>query len=482
MRTLDRYITRNFLYSVLLCFVVLMSLRIVADLCFNIDEFAKQRGRDPDKTAGMVIRNVSQYYGFRSLAYFREVGGVIIVIAAAFSLARMNHANELTAILASGVSLRRVLLPVITCAVGLNTLIILDNELLIPRAKHQLVRDRADPYGIDTFQVRLVTDGAGNAWWSRKFEPAPRRLLDPLVVLRDEKLAYAGHITAGEAVYQPAARGWLFTPSSTGGKPGEPPRYGALHVPEWHADPTAEFIPVAFGPEGAGAVARICPEDLVAAIRANPCNQGKSLQGQSVRSVEVKDPHLRVALNAGRLVMDDAPEPRVKLLEDVRITFFRQDDKPLVVFTATQATYRGTGRGSGYALSGGALLHPSDLDPAGLALRQSSEWLNYLSTAELTQLLRLQKVSDPEATALVRYARFADFFNNIVMLLIAVPFILSRERNLKSSAGLMVLAVGIFFVFIYFSRNIGLSPVLAAWLPILIFGPIAALMLDAVKT
>ena len=43
---------------------------------------------------------------------------------------------------------------------------------------------------------------------------------------------------------------------------------------------------------------------------------------------------------------------------------------------------------------------------------------------------------------LVRHARFADFFNSIILLLVTVPFILSRERNIKVSAGLALLGLG----------------------------------------
>lgn len=41
MRTLDRYIVRNFLTSALLWFLILMALRIVTDLFINMDEYVK---------------------------------------------------------------------------------------------------------------------------------------------------------------------------------------------------------------------------------------------------------------------------------------------------------------------------------------------------------------------------------------------------------------------------------------------------------
>ena len=45
-----------------------------------------------------------------------------------------------------------------------------------------------------------------------------------------------------------------------------------------------------------------------------------------------------------------------------------------------------------------------------------------------------------------------------------------------------VLMVGVVYVFIYASRYMGIPPVVAAWLPILVFGSLGAVMLDSVKT
>jgi lipopolysaccharide export LptBFGC system permease protein LptF len=155
-----------------------------------------------------------------------------------------------------------------------------------------------------------------------------------------------------------------------------------------------------------------------------------------------------------------------------------------VVFEAPRATwgYDKDMRQQGWALSDGVMKYASDLNPQTLALRQSSNWLQYMSTGELNRLLELRLVPDRAGALLVKHSRFADFFNNIILLLVAVPFILSRQRNLKSSAGLTVLTVGVVYVFIYVARYVGLQPVVATWLPILLFGALAAVALDAVKT
>jgi len=91
-------------------------------------------------------------------------------------------------------------------------------------------------------------------------------------------------------------------------------------------------------------------------------------------------------------------------------------------------------------------------------------------------------VPDRDAAILAKHVRFADPVNNLILLLLALPFILSRERNIKASAGLSVLMTGAYFAFIHVTRVVGLPPMLAAFLPIVLFGTVAAVMLDSIKT
>jgi len=93
-----------------------------------------------------------------------------------------------------------------------------------------------------------------------------------------------------------------------------------------------------------------------------------------------------------------------------------------------------------------------------------------------------QRVPDMRRALLIKHIRFADPINNLVMLLLGLPFILSRQRNIKASAGLCLLMVGAFYAFVHVCRYTGLSPTLAAWLPAMLFGPVSVVMLDSVKT
>lgn len=466
MKTLDRYIVRSFLVSAMLSLVVLMSMRIIADLFVNMDEFTKTKQVRVERTAAGVVEDIVSYYGHQALVYFRDLSGIIIVAAATFTLWRMNHTNELTAMLASGVSLHRVLLPIVFCCIGLNLLVIVDSELLIPNVKYELVRNRDDPAGTDAYQVRLVTDAQDSVWYSQQLIPSEGRLRDPVIVLRDERLAYAGHISGPEMAYDETSGEWRLSPSSNA--------QAILAIPGWKYAPSTERIPTHVGP------ARIIENAVARSGDGGPINWAKT---PGIGNINIADASLGLTISAKRMgIRVDGDRVAGTTLEQARFTYHRPNNQVYATFVAPEATYKDDPRDFGWWLTGGKLVYASDLTPPDLSLRQSSNWLSLMSTTELTGLLRLQRVPDLENAMLVRHCRFADFFNNLLLLLVAVPFILSRERKIKASAGLTVLMVIVVYVFIYTSRYVGLSPALAAWLPMLIFGPVAALMLDSVKT
>ena len=196
MRTLDRYIVRNFLTSAVLWFVILMALRIVTDLFINMDEYVKG-----SPSVWRVLAHVDGLLCLHSLEYFAQLGGVIIVAAATFTLAMMGRTNELTAMLASGVSLHRIIWPIVLCSMLMGGLIVLDQEMIIPMpgVAARLARSRDDPTGTQQFNMPFAADGYGSVWHADAFYPGPSRMDNPSVFLRDADYRQVAGIFGQEA-------------------------------------------------------------------------------------------------------------------------------------------------------------------------------------------------------------------------------------------------------------------------------------------
>ncbi len=495
MRTLDRYVIRSFLWSALLLFVAVMALRIVADLFFNMDEFV-----EGNEAFGELIRHIGRYYGYQSLMYFGELGGTIIVLAAAFTLARMNHTNELTAMLASGVSLHRVILPMVISAMLMGGLIILDRELLIPPNAANLVRDRDEAKELSEFPVNLTADGSGTVWWSPLYRPGTGTMRAPILTIRGaggKRLASA--VSGGTA--RPASfegyhetvdgehvtlSGWQMTATALS-------RSGAAPEP-WENTPTVERIYTRIGPVQLLAAAKqrarkydiaVPPDEKIPSVSGIPPVRDEHYG----MIVTTRSPPEAEELALGPVV-EDKPDRDGRLNRPMFI--FKVDagkghpdtGRLLGVFHARSATWvPGESPNKSYwQLEEGRYFFTSDLSGDDLVLRQSSRWLDLMSTADLTRLLKVGRIPDYEAAVLAKHLRFAEPINNLVMLLLALPFILSRERNIRASATLSVLMVGSYFAFVHACHLVGLHPLLAAFLPIVLFGTVAAVMLDALKT
>src|SRR5207249_11585410 len=125
-----------FLVSYWIALMVMIGLYLVIDLFFNFDEFARDTTGDAMHRVGDTLWRIVDYYSYNMLVYFAQLSGVITVVAACCTLARMHRANEFTALLASGTSLYRVAWPVVIAGLMLNGLWVLDQEWLIPRYAH----------------------------------------------------------------------------------------------------------------------------------------------------------------------------------------------------------------------------------------------------------------------------------------------------------------------------------------------------------
>ena len=478
MKTLDRYIVRNFLVSTALWFAVMMSLRIVVDLFVNIDEFA-EKYEAFSETAG----NIFTYYSANSLVYFARLGGVIIVTGAITTLYVMSRSNELVAMLAAGMSLHRVVWPIILCAMLLGGLIILDQETAIPALAPYLGKERDDVRGAEAFGVDFAMDTTGAAWLAALFTPANETMDWPLITIRRE-------LTPGQKDYDPLASisGTKANPArepKLDGRPGWVVQQAVLRLSgsgrAWKQTPNFRKI----------WTSKISPQEYLRKAQEEYRRQnGRDLptDGRVIfdNPDEQTDEHYGLTIKADCFISEPPRRgmPRGGALICPQFIYRTEDGQCLGIFLAGFAAWRpSVGNTQAYwELTGGRLFYPTSLNTEELVLRKHGEWLTFLSTRRISELIEKQQVPDMHLALLTKHIRFADPINNLVMLLLGLPFILSRQRNIKASAGLCLLMVGAFYAFVHVCRYTGLSPTLAAWLPTMLFGPVSVVMLDAVKT
>src|SRR5207237_8567174 len=104
MKLLDRYVIRNFLQIYFYCIAGFISIWLIFDVSDNISTFI-------DEHIGLLL--VVRYYATQIPQVLIILLPVSLLLSLLFTLGRMSRANEVVSMLTAGVSLPRVLLPLI---------------------------------------------------------------------------------------------------------------------------------------------------------------------------------------------------------------------------------------------------------------------------------------------------------------------------------------------------------------------------------
>lgn len=214
MKLLDRYVVGSFLKNYLIAFMVVVGMRIVLDLILQYDELIKvniRQGLTGFEALGTFVRTAGSYYFYQAFLYFAQMAGLIPVVAAAFTTLRMSRFNEMGALLASGVPMQRIAMPIAMTALLLQGVLWLDQELLIPNMIPKLVRSR-DYASLSDNKVPLrgMRDCLGGRLVAQSYDPTatPPRIekLSILYLDDDDRVTL---INAAAATWDAAGGRWL---------------------------------------------------------------------------------------------------------------------------------------------------------------------------------------------------------------------------------------------------------------------------------
>ncbi len=125
MTRLDRYLLRTFLSSALFALVTFVLIFIVVNMLEQLDDFI-------DK--GLTGAQVALYYIYFIPDITRLLIPVALLLASLYAIGRLAQLNELTAMKASGVSLYRLLRPLLIAAVVISAADVYFDAWVVPRA------------------------------------------------------------------------------------------------------------------------------------------------------------------------------------------------------------------------------------------------------------------------------------------------------------------------------------------------------------
>lgn len=130
-------------------------------------------------------------------------------------------------------------------------------------------------------------------------------------------------------------------------------------------------------------------------------------------------------------------------------------------------------------------LHTSEVDFG--VLTRSSKWYCYTSTYQLFEELAKPESKRLSPMAVHFHMRLTRPILGMILVFLGLSMILrDQNRNVFIAAGLCLIMCGTVFAAMFFCKFLGdhdfVPPALAAWCPVLFFGPMAFVLFDAVHT
>ena len=127
MNKVDRYILGSFAASLGLSIAGLLGLYIVIDMVVNLEDFLNLRGISEAASA------IGRYYYYNLPVVFLNLSPFITLLAAIFTLTKLQKVNEHIPIIGSGISMQRAIAPILVGSTLIAVLTYADQEYFIPR-------------------------------------------------------------------------------------------------------------------------------------------------------------------------------------------------------------------------------------------------------------------------------------------------------------------------------------------------------------
>jgi lipopolysaccharide export system permease protein len=447
VRILDRQRYWSFIKAYVICYVSLVGLYIVIDAFSNLDEFTK-------RAEGIVeiSQVMGRFYLIRQSLMFDQLSGVIGMMAAIFTVTWMQRNNEQLAILAAGVSTHRAIRPVLIASIFVIGIGMCNQEFIMPRFAEELSTSHDDD-GQSAVHVtgrydpqNIYIQGVDADRASRTLFPVwvtiPKGMFGSIRHIKSRQATYVppdhptaplkgGYLLRGTTV-NPVLEDELLGPSSEvfchlDSLKGFPRPYRPSSKPEGQAKPNAKPAP-----------------EIV------PVNE------------KVLSPHSEYACLAAF--------PSLPLHVNIAVT------KSYTLLDRKIDIGRGT-----YFLKTSLSFQ---------AMTRKTNWYQFAMTRDLLHGLTDPSTgegSERDEVAMFVHLRLLRPFLGMNLLFMSLPLVLGGYgRNTFINLGLALGNSALFYGGLILCQYLGsfklLSATLAAWAPLIVFGTIASLRWDQIRT
>jgi len=214
MRILDRSILMRFLGNFAVIFLLLYVFAVSIDTIVQAQKFvnaAREASSDNQATILGILKAVFDFHGPRVFQVYQYLAGLVAVGAMGFTLAQLHRNRELVAMMAAGISLPRVAMPIVVGGVLLGSIQALDNEVIVPRLAAKLMRDHSElaKSTVKQLPVQLVADDRGALLHAEAFDRSTSTMRGFVALERGSGGALVSRVQAPLATWDEARQAWM---------------------------------------------------------------------------------------------------------------------------------------------------------------------------------------------------------------------------------------------------------------------------------
>ncbi len=207
MTILSRYVLKQFLRMVFLCQSGAITLFLIAEFIERIDDFLE---------ANATLTDAALYFLYKIPHLVFLSIPLTTLLASTFTLILFARENQVLAMRAGGLSLYRIIAPILIASLGISILTFLANEYIVPLANKRgeyIRRVKIQKIGLRTHIQRdkvWYRSENNTIWHITHYDPSSEKMRGVTLYRMDPHNRLTQRIDAVEVVWAPLNKHWEF--------------------------------------------------------------------------------------------------------------------------------------------------------------------------------------------------------------------------------------------------------------------------------
>ena len=207
MKIVDRYILKGFLAPFIWCIFVFVIMAVIIDIFSFIEDIVKYK---------IPFASIIAFYVYYCPTIIIQATPMAVLLSVIYVLSNLHKHNEITAMRSGGISLWRVLAPILITGFLISVVTFIINDRIIPissKIANIIRRDELEKEKRKGHNTKIIENvavyGAGNRIvFARNYDPEKKTLGDIIIHEHDSSENLISKITASSGVW--TKEGWKF--------------------------------------------------------------------------------------------------------------------------------------------------------------------------------------------------------------------------------------------------------------------------------